>query len=230
MEKIQEKCKIALDVFMTGLLLLAMGYLLVGEEAHEWIGCLLFVLFVLHHVLNRHWWSHLSKGKCTPARFFQTVLNFLILAAMLGIMASGVLLSRYIFDLHIPGAASFARKVHLVLTYWGFVLLAVHLGLHWGALYGRLQKVFSKNERPAWLAWLLRLAAAAAAVYGAVCLVRYSFFAYMFLQVQFAFFDAEQPLALFLLDHVCILAFWVWQTYYAQKSYLYFLRKRSVQK
>lgn len=38
---------------MTLCLMLLMSYSLIGEQAHEWIGIGMFVLFVLHHWLNR---------------------------------------------------------------------------------------------------------------------------------------------------------------------------------
>ena len=40
--------KIIVDVLMTVLLLFLMGYQLWGEEAHEWAGAGMFVLFIAH--------------------------------------------------------------------------------------------------------------------------------------------------------------------------------------
>lgn len=39
---------------MTLCLMLLMSYSLIGEQAHEWIGMGMFVLFILHHWLNCH--------------------------------------------------------------------------------------------------------------------------------------------------------------------------------
>lgn len=44
--------KIITDIAMTAILLLLMAYSLVGEAVHEWLGIGMFVLFILHHVLN----------------------------------------------------------------------------------------------------------------------------------------------------------------------------------
>lgn len=226
----QVRLKIGIDVFMTALLLCAMGYMLIGEEAHEWIGCALFVLFATHHILNRNWWQHLRRGKYAPVRIVQTGLNFLILLAMLGAMVSGVLLSRYVFDFDVTGLANFAHALHILSAYWGFALMSVHLGLHWGMLCGRLKKAIDKKKRPAWFVWLLRIAAFCIAAYGAVNIVRYDLFSYMFLQSHFVFFDAEQPVVLFLLDYAAIMGFWVWLTCYAQKLFNIFYQKRRTKK
>ena len=55
--------KIIVDVLMTVLLLFLMGSQLWGEEAHEWAGAGMFILFIAHHVLNRGWHKGLFKGK-----------------------------------------------------------------------------------------------------------------------------------------------------------------------
>lgn len=45
--------KITVDLGMTILLMLLMAFELIGRTAHEWIGAGMFVLFILHHILNR---------------------------------------------------------------------------------------------------------------------------------------------------------------------------------
>lgn len=54
--------KPAADLGMTVLLVCQMGYLLLGEAVHEWLGILLFLLFLLHHLLNRGWHKNLLRG------------------------------------------------------------------------------------------------------------------------------------------------------------------------
>ncbi len=67
------KVKIAVDAIMSVSMLLLMAYGLVGEAAHEWIGMGMFTLFVLHHVLNRHWIRAVPNGHYTPLRLVQTL-------------------------------------------------------------------------------------------------------------------------------------------------------------
>ncbi|MCM1218119.1 MAG: hypothetical protein NC548_26840 [Lachnospiraceae bacterium] len=69
--------KISVDILMTAALLLLMSYSLLGEEAHEWVGSAMFVLFLLHHVLNAGWIRNLFHGKYKPVRILQTVLAVL---------------------------------------------------------------------------------------------------------------------------------------------------------
>lgn len=71
--------KLLVDVCMTVLLMLLMAFELIGRAAHEWIGLGMFVLFVLHHILNRKWSRSLFRGKVTPLRILQTVSAGLVL-------------------------------------------------------------------------------------------------------------------------------------------------------
>lgn len=75
-----------------------MPYELVGETAHEWIGVGMFVVLIIHHILNRKWTGHIGKGKCTPVRIMQTILVCLLVISILGSMLSGIILSRHVFD------------------------------------------------------------------------------------------------------------------------------------
>ena len=63
--------KMVVDVLMTLGLLFLMGYQLWGDEAHEWVGAGMFLLCILHHMLNGNWYKSLFKGRYTPSRIFQ---------------------------------------------------------------------------------------------------------------------------------------------------------------
>lgn len=51
--RLSVKIKILVDICMTAALLACMSYLLTGEKVHEWVGSGIFVLFILHHILNQ---------------------------------------------------------------------------------------------------------------------------------------------------------------------------------
>ena len=68
------KIKIVIDVGMIILVLLQMAYHLIADSLHEWLGIMLFVLLILHNILDRKWYSGLFKGKYTQIRFFHTAI------------------------------------------------------------------------------------------------------------------------------------------------------------
>lgn len=78
------KLKICIDILMTAALLFLMPYELVGRAAHEWIGTEIFLLFILHHILNRKWTAHMFKGKYAKFRILQTILVAAIFISMIG--------------------------------------------------------------------------------------------------------------------------------------------------
>lgn len=201
------KAKIVVDAAMTAAMLLLMAYGLVGEAAHEWIGVGMFVLFVLHHVLNRRWIGAIPNGRYTPLRFVQTLLIGLILLCMLGSMGSGIVISRYVFAL-LPGHDSheLAQKLHMLCAFWGFVLMSLHLGLHWN----RLLTDAHLSLKPSRVrAWMLRVAGYLFAVYGIVAFSRRNVGLYLLLRSHFVFFDYSEPLVFFLLDYLAVMGLFV---------------------
>ena len=68
------KIRLMIDISMTVLLPFLMAYSLIGEAFHEVVGTAIFVLFIVHHLLNRRWYGALFKGKYNARRIFQIVL------------------------------------------------------------------------------------------------------------------------------------------------------------
>ena len=215
--KASVKFKICVDITMTAALYACMAYMLIGEEAHEWIGSGLALLFVLHNALNRKWYAALLTGRYTPLRAFQTSVNLLCLASMAAAAVSGAAMSRYLYDIpFLSGGASLARTVHMLSAYWGYCFISLHLGLHWSMMLGMMKNASAPQRAPRWITPLLRTAGAAAALLGAHALMRHSLLDYMFLRNQFVFFDTERPLSLFFLDYAAIMALWAWLAHYAR--------------
>lgn len=205
--------KIIIDIAMTVALMLLMTYELIGQSAHEWIGMVMFVLFLIHHVLNRKWSGNLIKGRWTPFRIWQTVLVLWVLVSMIGSMVSGIILSRSVFSfLPIRGGQSRARIMHLLCAYWGFVGMSLHLGLHWSMMIGMAQKHLGKPSRLR--TWTFRFLAVEIAAYGVYAFVKRDIGSYMLLKSEFVFFDFEEPLAFFFADYLAIMGLFVFLGHY----------------
>lgn len=205
--------KICVDIGMTIALLLLMPYELVGQAAHEWIGIGIFILFIFHHILNGKWSRNALRGKYTPLRVWQTLLVILVLVSMIGSMVSGIILSRHALSfLPISGGRSFARRLHMLASYWGFVLMSLHLGLHWSMMMGMGRKLVKNVSLVR--TWMFRILALAIAGYGIFAFVRREIGSYMFLKIQFVFFDFEEPLIFFLLDYVTVMGLFVFIGHY----------------
>ena len=198
--KLKQNVKIIIDIIMTVVLFLLMAYSMAGEVIHEWLGIGIFVLFLLHHILNSQWIQNLRKGKYTLFRILQTVLVILVLVSMAGSMLSGIVLSRHVFSfLPVMGGSSWARKLHMLSAYWGFIFLSLHLGLHWSMVTGIVKKMLPKTSA-VWL-WISRLTGLLIACYGIYAFVKRQIGSYMFLKIHFVFFDFGEPLFFFFLDY-----------------------------
>ena len=210
--------KISVDAAMTLGMLFLMGYHLWGDTAHEWVGAGLFLLFILHHILNWRWWAGLFKGKYTAARILQTAINLLTLAAMVGLMVSGVILSSKVFAfLQIRGHMSFARRLHMAASYWGFLLMTAHLGLHWGMLLGMARKVGKTKLTGRSTSQGPTLIAALIAVYGMAAAVKRDLTTYLFLRAEFVFLDFSESKILFYLDYLAMMAACIFLVHHAVK-------------
>ena len=93
----KKRFRIALDIVMAALMPVLMAYSLVGEALHEIVGSVISILFIVHQVLNRKWYGAAFKGKYTPRRIFQTVLNASLLVFMILQPVSGILLSKHLY-------------------------------------------------------------------------------------------------------------------------------------
>lgn len=212
------KIKIGIDFLMTFLLLLLMAYQVVGDILHEWFGAAMLVLFIIHNILNIKWYKNLFKGKYKPVRILGTILNFAVLAAILSLGYSGIVMSRHLFAfLPINSGMALARVMHLAGSYWGFVLMSLHLGLHWGIIIGMFRKVAGGKRLPA-IVWILRLFAAVIAGYGAFCFIKADIFSYMFLQNEFAFFDFEKSAIAVFSEYIAMMGLWIFVGYYIAKG------------
>lgn len=223
--------KILVDVLMTVVLLFLMGYQLWGEAAHEWAGAGMLVLFLAHHFLNRHLYTNLFKGRFTPMRIFQICVDMLLLIAMLAQMYSGIAMSRHVFAfLPVDGGMALARRLHILGAYWGYILMSVHLGLHWNMFMGMAgkrtgQKVPSKPGR-----LLLFLIGLLIAAYGAFVFIDRDYPTYLFLQSEFVFLDYEEPIWSFYLDYICLMGLWVFLAHYLSKGLRKLGRKKKTVK
>ncbi len=194
--KAKKIIKIIIDTAMLILLPLLMAYSLIGEKAHEWLGLTMFLLFILHHIMNPAWLKTLFKGRVTLLRIYLTGVNLLLLIVMILQPFSGIMMSKHIFHTSGVGGMSFARTVHLLLSHWGFILMSVHVGNHVGTHRA------GKNKGVAVLLWTTAIAMS---IYGAYAFVNRDMASYLFLKNQFVFFDFGQSRLRFMADYASMM-------------------------
>lgn len=190
--------RLVVDITMTILMPLLMAYSLIGETFHEAAGTLMLVLFIAHHWLNKGWFRSLAKGRYSAARTLRTAVNLLLLIFMIVQPVSGIILSKHLYTfLNIPGAST-ARLIHLCVSYWGFVLMSFHAGMHMNPLVRRAGA--EKGKRKLCAAGITVMSA-----YGIYAFIKRGFAGYMFMTQQFAFYDYSESAIYFVLDYIAVM-------------------------
>ena len=182
-----------LDIAMAVLTLILMGGNgLFDGLVHEFLGAVVFVLWVIHIVWNRAWIKGFLKGKYNALRIVRTVINVGVIVCVLFLMISGVMLSNHVFAwLGVESGASFARNAHMLASHWYLVFVSLHIGLHLSLfIRGRLATGI----------------AAALAAYGIYAFIARGLWKYLALQQPFFFLDLERSYLLFALDYIAIMA------------------------
>ena len=191
-----------IDMCMTLLLLFLMAYQVTGETLHEWIGIGMTVLVIIHQILNRKWYGALFKGKYRPYRIVTTAVNILLLLSFALTAFCGMSMSGHAVPfLYGIAPITFARRMHLSMSHWSFVLMGLHLGLHIPAMTARVKLEGSKKT-------LVSAAFCCIAGIGLWLFLRNNMTDYLFFRVPFAFLDYEKAGALVILENLLMLLFW----------------------
>lgn len=192
------------DGVMFALLLNQMAYVLTGQKVHEWTGTVMVLLVICHNLLNRRWYGAIGKGTYHSRRLIGTILNVLLIVIMLGLFISGIVMSRYAFDfIPIRGGRALARRVHIFSAYWGFVLMTVHIGVHWKGIKGNVCRKFGKAGLDGTRKQLISGIGWAVSAYGLYAGYRHEIFSFLLLQNEFAMF-LEQSVFEFILDYLAM--------------------------
>lgn len=209
--------KLAIDLFMVVLLLVAIASKLTGNTAHELLGVSLLTLFIVHNVLNRRWYQTVLKRKYNTRRILNTAVNLLLLVMVLMLMISSVMISRTVFAFIPVDGGLIARQMHILATYWGFILISIHIGMHWRMIIGAARKKLGITALNRYSRFALRVMAVLIAVYGA-----YAFFARevgsrLILYYTYSYWNFDESAMFFFTDYLSIMGVYICVTYYVLK-------------
>ena len=187
----KKNLRIIIDIIMFILFIILMGYHITGNKAHEILGVITFVFFILHHIVNIKWYKTLFKGKYNFYRVFQIIIDTFLFVAMIGIIVSSIIISSNVFSFLNIKITMFARNLHMVSTSWAFVLMAIHLGLHLSIMLSK----FTKKMQNSTFEYVYYLIMVLFIIFGIYAFIDNELFKDMFLLNKFKFFDyQENPL------------------------------------
>ena len=199
--------KILVDIIMTILFFVLLAYSFTGRTMHEYLGFVIFAFFILHHILNFNWCKNLFKGKYNLTRTFNTFINFILFICMFGLIISGILFNKDVVDFfNLTDIKVLNKKVHVICSYWGFIFMSAHLGMHWGIFINMSKKIINvKRQICLTIALLI-------AIYGIVSFIKRDLHNVMFLFTRLP--DYEETAVFFFMDHIAIMGLFIFITYY----------------
>lgn len=189
------KIKIIIDILMYLIFIVLMGHHITENLIHEILGTILFVLFIAHHILNIRFYKTMFKGKYTFKRVTMIVIDLFLLICMIGMILSAINISSDVFIFLNVGTTIFGRKLHMIGTSWGFVIMSIHLGLHLGEFINKLNKKMKDNT----FEYVYYLILILLGVFGIYSFIKLNFISDMFILNAFKYYDFNESSIIFYL-------------------------------
>ncbi|MFY0762512.1 DUF4405 domain-containing protein [Metabacillus dongyingensis] len=216
------------DLVMTVLMLIAMAYYITGNMIHEVVGVVVVILFIVHNFLNRRWYKAILKGTHSVRRILQIGINLLFLVTMVLMMISAVLISSDLFPFIPINNDMTLRQVHVQTAYWGFIIMAVHIGLSWGMIINSVRRMTGITDTSRIRTFALRILAVLIVAYGVHSSFEGEMGSKLFIYNPFGWFNDDSTIR-FLIDHLSIMGIYICGTHYALK-FIQRQEKKAVQK
>lgn len=183
-----------INIAMPIIMITLMAYQLIGKAYHEYAGTALFIVFIIHNILNIKWYGKLFRGNYIPYRILSTIINIMLLITMVLLMISGIIMSEHTFSfLNISFGMAISRLIHLSASHLGFILVSIHMGMHIGVF-------LPKNTNS-----IIKLLFILIAIYGAYALYSRKILSYIFLTNKFMFVNFNENIFKFVIDYTSIM-------------------------
>lgn len=131
--------KLIVDILLFTLMILEFSRGYMDPIIHEIIGIILFILMVLHTILNINYFKTISKGKYNFKRFIMLIINIgfmisFVSSIILGLMSSQSLLT----FMNIENIKII--KLHKISAYISLIFMSLHLGININSVTERINK------------------------------------------------------------------------------------------
>lgn len=141
-----------LDATILALMVVMLLFDITGDLIHEVLGIALFVLVIVHCVLNHKWFRSIPRalGDCKGhgRRTFLVVCDILLIVSMTLCAVSSVFVSLSLFaSVQAVGSRAAWVMLHDSSAYVAFAVMALHFGLHWRA-FARYIRVGFSSAKP----------------------------------------------------------------------------------
>ncbi|MBD2872469.1 DUF4405 domain-containing protein [Paenibacillus arenilitoris] len=209
--------KLSIDITMTILMLVAMAYHITGILVHEVVGSILLVLFIAHNLLNRRWYKTMFKGTFHIRRILSITVNLLFLVAMAAVMISSIPISREVLSFIPMNHDMIFMQFHVMTSYWGFILMAIHVGMSWGTIINAMRRLTGITNPSRVRTFLLRVVAILIVVYGVQTSIERNLGSKLLVYDPFGSWNFNESSMSFLMDYLSVMGIYICGTHYVLK-------------
>ena len=193
------KIKRIIDIFMTLILIPLMAYQVTGETMHEWLGVSMVTIVIVHQVLNRKWYVGIFKGNYNSYRILSIIIDVLLIISFALTSISGISMSNHAVPfLYNMINVNTARVMHLAFSYWAFILMGLHIGMHVNVMAVKIPNNVKK---------VLAIIFTIISGYGFYLFFKSGIINYITFKTHFAFLDYEKAAPLVFLENVLMIIF-----------------------
>lgn len=191
-----KKLTITVDIMMYIIFIILMGHHITENLIHEILGTTIFVLFIIHHILNYKYYKTIFKGKYTPKRRALLIIDLLLLISMICMIISAINISSDVFSFLNIETKIWGRKIHMITTSWSFILMSIHVGLHLNPLINKMNKKLNK--------YIYYLLSVLIIIYGIYSFIKLNLISDMFLLNAFKYYDFNESPIIFYLNVISV--------------------------
>ncbi len=135
--------RLFLDLVMTILMVIMMGYDVSGALWHEILGIATVVLFLIHIIINARWMKQVivkHTAANSPVVLIKFIIDLIQIVLMIIIAVSSVLISGYIFHAGTNHYDVWAY-LHTASGYLLLITIGVHIGFHSKMIFSAIKKL-----------------------------------------------------------------------------------------
>lgn len=199
----KKNVRIIINILMTIFFIVLMGYHITENRIHEYLGVITLLIMIIHNILNINWYKSLFKGKYNFQRTMYVIIDLALLVATIGIAVSSIMISANVFSFLNITTTMFARRMHMLCTSWGFILISAHIGLHLNSMIMKIKEKLKNSTFEYVVYFLLSLIV----MYGGYSFISNKIWEDMFILNDFKFFEYDKSPVIFYLEYIAMLIF-----------------------
>lgn len=199
----KKNVRIIINILMTIFFIVLMGYHITENKIHEYLGVITLLLMIIHNILNINWYKSLFKGKYNFQRTMYVIIDLALLVATIGIAVSSIMISANVFSFLNITTTMFGRRMHMLCTSWGFILISAHIGLHLNSMIMKIKEKLKNSTFEYVVYFLLSLIV----MYGGYSFISNKIWEDMFILNDFKFFEYDKSPVIFYLEYIAMLIF-----------------------